>query len=282
MSILLLAAVILTSCGQNAESKWQAQYDLGVRYLLQGSYEEAIIAFATAMEIAPRRAEAYEKAAKAYEALGRIEEAQALLERALQQMEDETLRQLYLRLCRSNDPFYTQLTQAQQDLLTELTAAVLARDWQAALAIQSSRVCQELVNALPENETKDRLSLCFYPDDRTQVNFFRKVDEGKAISHMDIYQGANGNGGFLASVYSPEHYYMNVASFIDGAISGPMTSYIHHVQEGGSQYDFTITGTIQNGAPAGTLLYTYSNGQTAEYPPEGYNNWPDWPAELTE
>lgn len=66
MSILLLAAVILTSCGQNAELKWQAQYDLGVRYLLQGSYEEAIIAFAAAIEIAPRRAEAYEKAAKAY------------------------------------------------------------------------------------------------------------------------------------------------------------------------------------------------------------------------
>ncbi len=38
---------------------WQEQYDLGVRYLSEGNYEEAIIAFTAAIEIDPKQAPAY-------------------------------------------------------------------------------------------------------------------------------------------------------------------------------------------------------------------------------
>ena len=31
----------LCSCGQSPEAQWQEQYDLGVRYLSEGNYEEA-------------------------------------------------------------------------------------------------------------------------------------------------------------------------------------------------------------------------------------------------
>lgn len=48
----------LTACGMKT-STWQEQYDLGVRYLSEGNYEEAIIAFTAAIEIDPKRAEAY-------------------------------------------------------------------------------------------------------------------------------------------------------------------------------------------------------------------------------
>ena len=281
MAALFAVLLLLTACGQNAEAAWQEQYDLGVRYLSEGSYEEAVIAFTAAIDIDPKRPEAYERAAEAYEALGRTEEARALLERALEQLEDETLRQHYLRLCRTNDPFYEQLTADQRGLLEELLAAVLAGDWSAALDIQSDEACRDLVNALPVNAAGDRLSLRFYPDDETLVSFFRGTEEGEAESHMDVYRGADGEGSFTASVYSPEHYYMNVAAFTGGAVSGPMTSYIHHVQDSGDQYDFTITGTIQNGAPVGMLRYTYSDGRTVESEPEGYDSWPDWPVELS-
>ena len=44
--ILTIALVLgLCACGQSTEEKWQEQYDLGVRYLSEGNYEEAIIAF---------------------------------------------------------------------------------------------------------------------------------------------------------------------------------------------------------------------------------------------
>lgn len=45
---------------------WQEQYDLGVRYLSEGNYEEAIIAFTAAIEIDHKRAEAYIGCGDAY------------------------------------------------------------------------------------------------------------------------------------------------------------------------------------------------------------------------
>ena len=53
----------LCACGQQGGGAggddWQSQYDLGVRYLSEGNYEEAIIAFTAAIEIDPKRPEAY-------------------------------------------------------------------------------------------------------------------------------------------------------------------------------------------------------------------------------
>lgn len=57
--ILSGMCVLLVSCGQSAEAQWQEQYDLGVRYLSEGNYEEAVIAFTAAIEIDPKRAEAF-------------------------------------------------------------------------------------------------------------------------------------------------------------------------------------------------------------------------------
>lgn len=40
--ILTLGMVLsLAACGQSAQEAWQEQYDLGVRYLSEGNYEEA-------------------------------------------------------------------------------------------------------------------------------------------------------------------------------------------------------------------------------------------------
>ncbi|MCI6567807.1 MAG: tetratricopeptide repeat protein, partial [Dysosmobacter sp.] len=63
--ILLLG---LTACGQGGASSaasasggptWQEQYDLGVRYLSEGSYAEAILAFTAAIDIDPKRPDAF-------------------------------------------------------------------------------------------------------------------------------------------------------------------------------------------------------------------------------
>ena len=50
--------LLLAACGQNSPT-WQEQYDLGIRYLSKGNYEEAIIAFTAAIEIDPKQAPAY-------------------------------------------------------------------------------------------------------------------------------------------------------------------------------------------------------------------------------
>ena len=73
IGIMLCLLMMITACGQKAPT-WQEQYDLGVRYLEEGSYEEAIIAFTAAIEIDPKRAEAYVGRGDVYIGLGETEE----------------------------------------------------------------------------------------------------------------------------------------------------------------------------------------------------------------
>ena len=65
VSILIFAAG-LVSCGKTVEAKWQEQLDLGMRYLEEMDYENAILAFTKAIEVDPNRSEAYVERAKLY------------------------------------------------------------------------------------------------------------------------------------------------------------------------------------------------------------------------
>lgn len=76
IGIILAAVLFLSSIAcKSTAVRWQEQYDLGVRYLSDGEYEEAIIAFNAAIEIDPMQADAYEKLADAYLALGDLDSA---------------------------------------------------------------------------------------------------------------------------------------------------------------------------------------------------------------
>lgn len=90
----LLFLGLLSACStspKTAETTWQEQYDLGVRYLSDGNYEEAIIAFTAAIEIDPKQAEGYMRLAEAYEANGEIEEALNALQSGLKATGDMML-----------------------------------------------------------------------------------------------------------------------------------------------------------------------------------------------
>ncbi len=84
LAILLSVALALClgACGQSPETAvatWQEQYDLGVRYLEEGNYEEAIIAFSAAIEIDPKQAEGYVGLADAYIGVGNYEKADEVI-----------------------------------------------------------------------------------------------------------------------------------------------------------------------------------------------------------
>lgn len=62
-------ALIVGLCACSAkveEPTWQEQYDIGIRYLSEGNYQEAIIAFEAAITIEPGNLDSYMCAAEAY------------------------------------------------------------------------------------------------------------------------------------------------------------------------------------------------------------------------
>ena len=73
--LTLVVAFGLVGCSSK-DDDWQKQYDLGVRYLTEGEYEEAILAFAAAIEIDPKRPEAYVGRGDAYRQLGDLASAE--------------------------------------------------------------------------------------------------------------------------------------------------------------------------------------------------------------
>lgn len=76
VGIVLL--LFVAACGGGVSAKWQEQYDLGMKYLLEEDYEEAVLAFTAAIEIEPKLPEAYIGRGDAYVGLSNakdIEEA---------------------------------------------------------------------------------------------------------------------------------------------------------------------------------------------------------------
>lgn len=86
--LCLSALLLLKSCGQDASFRWQEKYDLGMKYLEEENYEEAISAFTEAIEIDSSRAKAYEARGGAYilsdETEGHLSSAQADYERTME------------------------------------------------------------------------------------------------------------------------------------------------------------------------------------------------------
>lgn len=101
--LVILISFALCACNQATQENsdtWQEQYDLGVRYLSEGNYAEAIIAFTTAIEIDPKQAPAYVGRGDVYILSGETEEsliaAQADYEQAIEL--DRTNADAYLGL----------------------------------------------------------------------------------------------------------------------------------------------------------------------------------------
>ena len=65
-ALVLILIFGLISCSQNIEAQWQEQYDLGIRYLSEGNYEEAIIAFTASIKIDSKRVESFVGRGDAY------------------------------------------------------------------------------------------------------------------------------------------------------------------------------------------------------------------------
>lgn len=67
---LLVLVLLLGLAGCSKAQRWQEQYDLGMRYLSEQNWEEAVLAFGEAIRIDPNRPEAYLGRGDAYRGRG--------------------------------------------------------------------------------------------------------------------------------------------------------------------------------------------------------------------
>jgi len=121
-ALLCMLLACLTACGQKAPT-WQEQYDLGVRYLSEGNYEEAVIAFTAAIEIAPKQEIIYEQLARAYIEIDDYESAISVLEQGYAATHSNHLHQLM----EEYQELFESSTQESTD--QESTNEFLTADW---------------------------------------------------------------------------------------------------------------------------------------------------------
>ena len=140
---LLAAALLLTlaACSKAPEAEpadeapgWQAKYDLGVRYLSEGNYQEAILAFEAAIKIDPKNADAYRKLAEAYEKTGDEDAALRTLETGAEATGDRELADLAGKKRQELDAQTEQPEQTEQSEQPEALDEPEAPDWPSQLS----------------------------------------------------------------------------------------------------------------------------------------------------
>lgn len=219
-SLLLTLSLVLglCACGQKAEdsaaSIWQEQYDLGMRYLSEGNYEEAIIAFTAAIKIESKRVETYESLANAYISAGEIDAALAILEEGYEITQDASLL-AFLEEMRAN------MESAFRNRLGYVAFGDLSANQQAdILSLMDAIVSQE--NEIAWNLLQSDSSIVNWLMDYNSYGaIYTEYDDFRL--HLSIYSGNTAGGGVEMRPKSGTGYYCTSTVSIDASVPGGYT-----------------------------------------------------------
>ncbi len=286
--ILLAALLLLTlaACAKTPAAEltteptdeapdWQTQYDLGVRYLSEGNYEEAILAFEAAIEIEPKRPEAYKQLAEVYYALGEDEKAEDILRQGYEETGDNSLK-----LEEPED----ELTQDERTMANDLLESLANHDMEHSHSILSS---EEFISLIMRIGTAGNFSgnleypilymTLGSPDNGMIISYEANQDfpviecifgKWKDIGHTE-------SGGALYYPQGDCVYYENLparslymfafAQFEDGLPDGPCEQSM--VQFSGTELSsiITVSGETTKGLWNGTVTTRERQFQTDMY-----------------
>lgn len=279
-AVSLLLVLVLCACGSGG-SQWQEQYDLGTRYLNEGNYEEAVIAFTAAIEIDPKRVEAYVGAAQAYTAMGKRRQAAEILDKAesllgendaITAARDELDRLLPLNAYGAIEFAYRPDYVAYEDLSPE------EQNWLSAAIRALERQDRDALLALCEQVTSINLVCC-----TTYEQYKVSVDAGPAGDNPSIHleiRPENGMGYWCWTQIIENGYDHNIGSCpcVDWQWNGDAEYHredYHPGNEHGSDLyeeleSYPVVNNLRNGHGTETILWHYENktsseNRTAEY-----------------
>ena len=224
---------MLNACGQNSEDKWQEQYDLGVRYLSEGNYEEAIIAFTAAIEIDAQRPEGYHSLADVYVARGDIGAAITTLNQGFEETGDSSIIDRLVELENEQSPI---LTEEGKRNLAWAYNLLEANDY-TALCQQGNQLYIDRQYTFPFD---DYIGLCF-----DGAGLHRSFD------------------GIGMKIIDSRHWYFG--QLVSGEPEGIGVSYCYRpqVESNGTLFYELYEGEWRNGKANGDGVFTNMIGNTA-------------------
>lgn len=231
---ILLSVLVLSACSQSTQEQWQEQYDLGVRYLSEGNYEEAIIAFTAAIEIDAQRSEGYHGLADVYVALGDIDAAITTLNQGYEETGDSSIMDRLAELENGQIPI---LTEEGKRNLTWAYNLLKANDY-TALCQEGNQLYIDRQYAFPFD---DYIGLCF-----DGAGLHRSFD------------------GICMKIIDSRHWYFG--QLVSGEPEGIGVSYCYRpqVESNGTLFYELYEGEWRNGKANGDGVLTNMIGNTAE------------------
>lgn len=267
---LILSFALLCSCGQTNDS-WQEQYDLGVKYLSEGNYEEAILAFEAAISIDPKRAEAYAGMAKAYMAMNNHDQAVESLQRGMEAVgESEILSNTWTELglapLTNNkgeaDPQENSSTGEVSFL--EITPEEITKLLPSLTQPESTRTEREQQEngfyEISEYDTNDFLiRTVTYTQDETEIGrieYYRDRDNFTLMVNYYSPDGITYPGGFQYRVYT-QHLILDYSDLSAWRNEPDTTVTTYHYS--GPQVTLTQRATTAEYDCNSTIVYTMSS-----------------------
>lgn len=300
---------VVDSIGEQSEEPsqevtFQDQYDLGMRLLSEGSYEEAIIAFQAALEIDPRSVDVYTALADTYEAMGDTEGLRRILEQGIEATGDAGLQERLSQLPPQRpeglslgipEREYVVADEALEALLADMIEAGLAGNrevledaaWNAQLAqemgdfLKEKKSRGERHGCVSENEEEDKVTYRFWTvlSDGALVGY-NYVRAGVGLNHTLQYRPVSGDGfGFGRSDYlaidEQPFYHCELLQgqvegwFFDGAFVLDTAWFRYGIPQDGDQSKIEhITGIAQNDLLEGTgeekVHYDHPDGSVSD------------------
>ena len=205
LCILLTLAILLAGCGKT-EKDWQEQYDLGMRYLSEGDYEEAILAFSAAIEIDDSRPEAYMARAEAYISIGKPEEALKDYKKAY-------------KIIRNNDEYEDMLEDLEEEIeeLEELIEEIESQEEEEAgqetekkaalisgvYTFNGDTLLYSYTMTYTQTGMLQEVTRCVYENDGTEIERYTETysyNENGNLTHVDY----NGGEGYSEYTYDDQ------------------------------------------------------------------------------
>ena len=179
--------LLIAACGKTTEEKWQEQYDLGMQYLEEGDYQNAILAFTAAIEIDPNQTDAYIGRGDVYAAwAGQMSEEEGLesYAKALSDYDEAQTEE--------NADLIAQKTGIVQEAVDSIKNGGIEQ-WSAPLTPEEDAVLQSVVSALESQDSRSINDALFHTELRTIIEKYG-VDMEEGGKRFDYGNTINGTG----------------------------------------------------------------------------------------